>query len=373
VEVCEGLGIGAERETTELGETTFSSVYPPLPDNLEFWNYFEFSELVSCEARWRSSVLAGVCKAPLTCAMRGPLLLVLGAAIVVALSRLHPLSAHAQPNTSGSASFVTRSSTERKLSTDLEIAGDLAGLPEGKVRYIARLDLLSLPQVSFRVGNDPNFSAPTEVSGVSLQNLVRDLAASPANDLVVAICADDYRGYYPLAYLTEHVPVLVLSVNGLPPERWPKDPERHGLEMGPYLITHQDFKPAFKILAHQDEPQIPWGVTRLEFRNEKQVLAVIAPPASAASDPKVLQGFRIAQQNCLRCHNMNDVGGTKAGRPWPILSAWATASPDYFAAYVRNPKSKNPHAEMYPNPSYDDATLQALIAYFRTFSLQEKR
>jgi mono/diheme cytochrome c family protein len=298
--------------------------------------------------------------------------LVLGAAIVVALPRLHSLSTHAQPNTSG-GSLLTRSSTERRSSTDLEIAGDLAGLPEGNVRYIARHDLLSLPQVSFRVANDPNFAAPTEVSGTLLQYLVRDLAASPASDLAVAICADDYRGYYPLAYLTEHLPVLVLSVNGLPPERWPKDVEAHGLEMGPYLISHQDFKPAFKILAHEDEPQIPWGVTRLEFRNEKQVLAAIAPPASAASDQRVQQGFRIAQQNCLRCHNMNDVGGKKARHPWQILSVWAATSPDYFAAYVRNPKSKNPHAEMYPNPSYDDATLQALIAYFRTFSLQEKR
>lgn len=305
--------------------------------------------------------------------MRGCLSLVLGAAIVVALPRLHSLSTHTQPNTSGGASLVTRSSTERKLSTDLEIIGDLAGVTEGNVRYVARQDLLSLPQVSFRVGNDPNFSAPTEVSGVLLQNVVRNLAASPASDLVVAICADDYRAYYPVAYLTDHLPVLVLTVNGLPPERWPKDPERHGLEMGPYLITHENFKPAFKILAHEDEPQIPWGVIRLEFRNEKEVLAVIAPPASAASDPKVQQGLRIAQQNCLRCHNMNDVGGTKARHPWQVLSVWAATSPDYFAAYVRNPKSKNPHAEMYPNPSYDDATLQALIAYFQTFSSQEKR
>jgi mono/diheme cytochrome c family protein len=301
--------------------------------------------------------------------MRGSLLLVLGAAIVVAIPRLHSSST---PSNSG-ASLATKSTTDRRSSTDLEIAGDLAGLPEGNVRYIARQDLLSLPQVSFRVTNDPNFKAPTEVSGVLLQNVAGDLAQSPASDLVVAICADDYRGYYPVTYLKEHQPVLVLSVNGLSPERWPKDPEQHGLEMGPYLITHQDFKAAFKILAHEDEPQIPWGVTRLEFRNEKQVMAVIAPRGSAATDSKVQQGFRIAQQNCLRCHNMNDVGGTKAGRPWQILSVWAATSPDYFAAYVRNPKSKNPHAEMYPNPSYDDATLQALITYFRTFSPQEKQ
>jgi hypothetical protein len=34
---------------------------------------------------------------------------------------------------------------------------------------------------------------------------------------------------------------------------------------------------------------------------------------------------------------------------------------------VRNPKSKNPHAEMPGNPDYDDATFKALLSYFQTF------
>ena len=83
-------------------------------------------------------------------------------------------------------------------------------------------------------------------------------------------------------------------------------------------------------------------------------------------------GYRIAQQNCFRCHNIGGEGGHKARRPWLVLSSWAATSPEYFAAYVRNPKSQNPNAQMYANPSYDDATLRALTAYFRTFSRQEK-
>jgi cytochrome c1 len=55
-----------------------------------------------------------------------------------------------------------------------------------------------------------------------------------------------------------------------------------------------------------------------------------------------------------------------------VLSAWATASPEYFAAYVRNPQSRNPQAQMPGNPGYDEATLGALIAYFKTFSGPEK-
>jgi hypothetical protein len=39
----------------------------------------------------------------------------------------------------------------------------------------------------------------------------------------------------------------------------------------------------------------------------------------------------------------------------------------HFAKYVRFPQAENPNAKMHPNPSYDDATLQALTAYFRSF------
>ena len=261
----------------------------------------------------------------------------------------------------------------RRLSpSDLEIGGELAGLPPGNTRYVTRADLLTLPQVSFTVTDDPNFAGPAKVSGILLEDLVRDLAADPDADLAIAICGDRYRGNYPRAYLAEHHPLLVLAVNSQPPERWPKDAQGHGGKMGPYMISHRQFKPGFKILAHEDEPQIPWGVVRLEFQNEQAVFAAIAPRGRNAGQPDVEAGYRIAQQNCIRCHNLGDEGGLKARRPWLVLSAWATASPEYFAAYVRSPLSQNPHAQMYPNPEYDAETLRALTAYFQTFLSQEK-
>jgi hypothetical protein len=63
-----------------------------------------------------------------------------------------------------------------------------------------------------------------------------------------------------------------------------------------------------------------------------------------------------------------EVSGELAGDPWLVLSAWAASSPEYFAAYVRNPKAKNPHADIHGNPGYDDATSGALRAYFQTSS-----
>jgi hypothetical protein len=69
---------------------------------------------------------------------------------------------------------------------------------------------------------------------------------------------------------------------------------------------------------------------------------------------------------------MGAQGGQKAGLPWLALSILATAQPESFTAYIRNPQSKNPRAQMPGNPSYDDTTLAALRDYFQTFSAPDK-
>jgi mono/diheme cytochrome c family protein len=194
--------------------------------------------------------------------------------------------------------------------------------------------------------------------------LVRDVGA-PAGDMVVAISKDQYRANYPRDYLAEHHPLLVLEIGGLPPSRWPKD---SGFDMGPYMISHPKFTRAVDVAAHVDEAQIPWGVVRIEFRDEGLVFGAIRPSGPLANSHAVETGYQIARQNCFHCHNAGNEGGKKSGVSWAALSAIATASPDFFAAYVRNPKSKSPQSQMPANPQYDDLTLDALTAYFRSFS-----
>ena len=257
---------------------------------------------------------------------------------------------------------------KREHPTDLEVSGALAGLPPESTRYITREELLAMPQVSFTVTDDTNFTGAAKIRGVRLEDLARSLGASPASDMVVAICDDGYRANYPQAYLAAHHPVLVLEVNGQPPAGWPKDSEEHKFDMGPFMISNPKFTPSYKILSHADQPQIPWGVVRVEFRDEKIVFGAIAPRGPHAQDREVQDGFRIAQQNCFRCHNAGREGGQKSGRSWRLLASIAAASPKDFSAYIRSPLAKNPDAQMPGNPQYDDATLAALTAYFRTFS-----
>ena len=261
---------------------------------------------------------------------------------------------------------------KRQNATDLEVSGALAGLPPDSTRYITHDDLMAMPLVSFTASGDTNFVAATKIRGVKLEDLARALGASPARDMVVAISNDEYRANYPQAYLAAHSPVLVLEVNGKPPAGWPKDSQEHKFDMGPYMISNPKFVPSYKILSHADEPQIPWGVVRIEFRDEKIVFGAIAPRGPHAQDREVQNGFRIAQQNCFRCHNSGREGGQKSGLSWEALGAFAVASPKDFSGYIRAPLTRNSHAQMPGNAEYDDPTMEALTAYFRTFSGQGK-
>ena len=260
----------------------------------------------------------------------------------------------------------------RSTPADLEITGDLISVPAGSSRFLTRETLLSLPQTTLTASDDPNFSGPIKISGVSLEELSNRLTPSPNSEMITANCADLYQAHYPHEYSSLHHPILVLQVEGRPPAGWPKSTEGSGSSMGPYLISHPKFTPSFQAYQHQDEAQIPWGVIRLEFRNEESVFGSIAPPAASTSDPKVRAGFLIAKQNCLRCHNTGDKSQMKSGIPWQTLSAWANASPAAFSSYVRDPYSVSQKALMPGNPKYDGPTLDALTAYFSSLSNQGK-
>ena len=264
--------------------------------------------------------------------------------------------------------LYARLAWRRSSPSDLELDGDIPGATrEQAKRFITRDQLLALPQVSYAVTNDANFSGPIQISGVAIDELVHALAANPESDIAVAICSDGYATHYDRSYINAHHPVLALKISGKDPADWPKFRE-NGAYMGPYLISSPDFKPSFKILSHEDEPQIPWGVVQLKIQSEAAVFDAIRPRSPSSNSPEVQDGYRIAQQNCFRCHNTGDEGGTKAQRPWTVLSTWATASPDFFKAYIHDPKSKNPKSQMQAFPNYDAATLNALTKYFQSFA-----
>jgi len=260
---------------------------------------------------------------------------------------------------------------KRMSASDLEVAGLLSGAHTNEAMFVPYDELLTLPQETFTVSDDPNFAGPVTIGGVPLESLAKVLGASSEATMITAVSNDAYAAHYPPEYLKAHHAVLVLRVNGKPPAQWPLGAS--GMPLGPYMISHPSFKPSFQVLAHQDEPQVPWGVVRLEFVNPEEVYAQIDPVKLRLlhdQDPMVLQGYAIARQNCFRCHGRTDEGGTKSSKTWEELGRRAATDPQWFDDYVRNPKKIDPASEMYPNPEYDVETMKALRSYFSLFAKQ---
>ena len=187
--------------------------------------------------------------------------------------------------------------------------------------------------------------------------------------MVVAICDDKYHANYPRAYIAAHHPLLVLKVNGEAPARLAERSRNAQFNMGPYMISHPKFTPSFKILAHSDEAQIPWGVVRLEFRDEKTVFGAIAPRGPHAGRCSGAGGLpdRAAELLPLPQHGARrrtEVRTSLAGAGGVGARRRQNISP--LTCAIR--KKKNPHAEMPAIPSYDDATIGALRDYFQTFA-----
>jgi mono/diheme cytochrome c family protein len=257
---------------------------------------------------------------------------------------------------------------QRNSPQDLEISGDVPGIPSGAKRFVRYEDLAGLARVSYTVKDDENFSGPTKLGGVSLDVLLDALGMNGGKQLIAASADDGYEAHYTAEYRAAHHPFLVLRIGEEEPAHWPKGPD--GENYGPYLISHPAFTPMFHVLAHKDEAQIPFGVVGLRFFDEAAVLKTLLPPGSAAP---AMQGYRIVLQNCLRCHRSGDIGGTKSPFGWPQMALIAQGNPAAFGKYVVRPNSVNPEANMPANPTYDAATIAALTAYFQSFAAGDKK
>jgi len=254
----------------------------------------------------------------------------------------------------------------RTSSTDLELSGDVSGSQAYAGMYASYADLLKLPQVTFTVTDDVNFPGKADLGGVSLETVMKVLQVPDKNTLVAAHCEDGYEAHYTEDYRAAHQPFLVLTINGEQPALVKRSGEEGAY--GPYLVSQPKFVPRYKVLSHNEEEQIPNGVIELRFLNEDEVLNAIRPHGKFADNSPQMEGYKIAKENCFRCHNEGSYGGDKAGITWAVLGKISRKRPKFFRAYISNPQGQSDYAEMPGFPEYDDATLAALTAYFQTIA-----
>ncbi len=253
--------------------------------------------------------------------------------------------------------YATRSSP-----TDLAITGLLQGLAPGEVRYLHYDELRALPTTTLTI-KEGFLRGPQQVTALFLSDLLKALPALPRADCVFATCTDGYGSIFNQAFIGTYQPFLALEINGLGPTKWPLKETIYN--PGPYVITvSTDLVPAaadFLDLGHKK----PSGVVTLEIGNYAERLAPAFTGDWAHLSPAAEAGRTIWINSCACCHPGPGSGfsGTKSGRPFPVLVAYAAYAKPYFKQYVHDPKSLSPSAKMEPHPHYTDQQLDQLIAF----------
>ncbi len=245
---------------------------------------------------------------------------------------------------------------------DLPVAGMIAHIPKGAPMHVSRDSLLELPATTVDVTGA--FGTKARMARVVfLADLVDALPLAPAADLLIAECSDGYISVYPFSFIRRYRPFLVLEIDGKGPQAWP--PPGLTDDPGPYAIAVSDGvvpgASAVRDVAHKE----PWGVVLLRFTSIAESFGGFFRGRWASPGPAERSGREIWIHSCASCHPGPDgvAGGTKSGRPFAVVEAFAGSDTKFFKQYVRNPASLMPGAKMEPHPGYTEAELDELISF----------
>ena len=245
---------------------------------------------------------------------------------------------------------------------DLALTGQLAGVAAGETRYASWEDLRALPTSQVRL--DGEFvKGPQVLTVVFLSDLWRALPALPGADALFATCGDGYVGIFTSGFIGTYRPFLVLEINGKGPADWP--PPGLKFNPAPYVVTvSAELVPAAAAFLDIEHKK-PWGVTTIEVASFAERVRGIYSGPWASAGPTGRAGREIWVNSCASCHSgpAGTFGGTKAGRPFQVLAAFAAYDRPFFLKYVRDPKSLVPSAKMEAHPRYTDEQMAQLVEF----------
>src|SRR5579862_4664999 len=115
------------------------------------------------------------------------------AAMLIALA---PSFVAAHAHAGESSALASKFHATRTNPSDLEISGQVPGIPVNQSRFLTRDDLLAMSQPISISTDDGNFKSATRVRAIPLEKLAAVLGIG-ANEMIVADCKDKYQAHYP--------------------------------------------------------------------------------------------------------------------------------------------------------------------------------
>jgi mono/diheme cytochrome c family protein len=199
---------------------------------------------------------------------------------------------------------------------------------------------------------------PKQFIGFSLQNFLDSIITSNQFDttgaVVVFECVDGYRPTMPIAQVFRDKKGFITTrdLNATAGKNWIDSLDK---KMKPFYLVWQD-------VPKEDHSYMwPYGLYAMR----------LVPAGTAFKDaypfdtPDMVAGFQLFNQNCMKCHSVNKVGGVMGPEmniPKNITEYWTDEN---IIAFAKNPQSFRYRSSMAPITGVSDEDFQQILAYLK--------
>ena len=153
-------------------------------------------------------------------------------------------------------------------------------------------------------------------------------------------------------------PAAYLAVADVDRDEWQPIGER-GANPGPLYMVWKGTK-----FADKEKYPRPWALARIELLTGADRYVHTRPAAGFGKNAVAKKGYEIFDASCIRCHSINQEGGTLGpdlNVPQNIL---AYRPENQVRAYIKNPGTFR-YSAMPPHPQFSEEDLDAIVAYLR--------
>lgn len=233
------------------------------------------------------------------------------------------------------------------LATELSI--DLTDLVDNQI----------LPKVqNVNISYDPFFKQAKKFIGFSLQNLLDSIIKVNQFDTTEAVvvfeCVDGYRPTMPISLIFGDKKGFIATRDLDAPagKNWIDSLDK---KMKPFYLVWQD------VPKENHRYAFPYGLYALR----------LVPAGSEFKDvypfdaPELVAGFQLFNQNCMKCHSVNKVGGVMGPEmniPKNITEYWTDEN---IIAFAKNPQSFRYRSAMAPIAGVSDQEFKKILDYLK--------
>jgi mono/diheme cytochrome c family protein len=208
------------------------------------------------------------------------------------------------------------------------------------------------------IAYDPFFKQAKKFIGFSLQNLLDSIIKVHQFDTTEAVvvfeCADGYRPTMPISLVFGDKKgfIAIRDLDAAAGENWIDSLDK---KMKPFYLVWQD------VPKENHRYAFPYGLYALR----------LVPAGSEFKDvypfdaPEVVAGFQLFNQNCMKCHSVNKVGGVMGPEmniPKNITEYWTDEN---IIAFAKNPQSFRYRSAMAPIAGVSDQEFKQILDYLK--------